>query len=96
VEEVVARRQELMVHATDGAAAMSPVALALHQSGAAVKSLTLRTPTLDDVFLHLTGSHLEGDESGASPTDDDPDRAATAPSAPASPSPSHDHGGGPS
>ena len=26
-------------------------------------SLTLRTPTLDDVFLQLTGSHLQGDGS---------------------------------
>ena len=25
-----------------------------------VKYLTLRTPTLDDVFLELTGSHIEG------------------------------------
>jgi ABC-2 type transport system ATP-binding protein len=62
VQDVVCRRDELMVHAEDGAAAMSPVALALHGSGATVKSLTLRTPTLDDVFLQLTGSHLEGDE----------------------------------
>ena len=62
VEEVVCRGDELMVHADDGAAAMSPVALALHRSGATVKSLTLRTPTLDDVFLRLTGSHLQADE----------------------------------
>ncbi len=63
VEDVVCRGDELMVHAGDGAAAMSPVALALHGSGAAVKSLTLRTPTLDDVFLELTGSHLQGESS---------------------------------
>jgi hypothetical protein len=25
----------------------------------AVRDLTLRTPTLDDVFLELTGSHIE-------------------------------------
>jgi ABC-2 type transport system ATP-binding protein len=61
VEKVVARPDELIVHAEDGAAVMSPVALALHQSGASVRSLTLRTPTLDDVFLQLTGSHLESD-----------------------------------
>ena len=67
VEEVVGRGDELMVHAGDGAAAMSPVALALHDSGATVKSLTLRTPTLDDVFLQLTGSHLQADEANAAP-----------------------------
>ncbi|HXQ75741.1 MAG TPA: ATP-binding cassette domain-containing protein [Acidimicrobiales bacterium] len=70
VEDVVCRGDELMVHAGDGAAAMSPVALALHASGAAVKSLTLRTPTLDDVFLQLTGSHLQGE---SAPTDGRPD-----------------------
>jgi ABC-2 type transport system ATP-binding protein len=91
---VVARPDELMVHASDGAAAMSPVALALHQSGAAVKSLTLRTPTLDDVFLHLTGSHLEGDESAASSPDDGADRAPARPPASATPS-TADSGGHP-
>jgi len=69
VQEVVAHRHELMVHADDGAAVMSPVAIALHGSGATVRSLTLRTPTLDDVFLELTGSHLgadaEADDEGA-------------------------------
>ena len=61
VDEVVANGDELMVHAGDGAAVMSPVAVALHRAGAAVASLTLRTPTLDDVFLQLTGSHLQAD-----------------------------------
>ena len=31
-----------------------------------MRSLTLRTPTLDDVFLHVTGTHLAGDK----PSDD--------------------------
>ena len=61
VDEVVADGDEVTVHADDGAAAMSPVALALHGAGATVVSLTLRTPTLDDVFLQLTGSHLQAD-----------------------------------
>jgi ABC-2 type transport system ATP-binding protein len=79
VGDVVVRGDELMVHTEDGAAAMSPVALALHGSGATVKSLTLRTPTLDDVFLQLTGAHLEGDEAkangakpGGTPSSDTP------------------------
>ncbi|MGH9017183.1 MAG: ATP-binding cassette domain-containing protein, partial [Acidimicrobiales bacterium] len=62
VEQVVPVGDEIMVHAGDGAGAMSPVALALHRAGTAVHSLTLRTPTLDDVFLHLTGAHLQTDE----------------------------------
>jgi ABC-2 type transport system ATP-binding protein len=63
VDKVVAGRGELVVHARDGAAAMSPVALALHDHGVAVSSLTLRTPTLDDVFLQYTGAHLQDDSS---------------------------------
>ncbi len=59
VDEVVGAHQEVMVHAANGAAVMSPVALALHDAGTTVVSLTLRTPTLDDVFLQLTGSHLQ-------------------------------------
>jgi ABC-2 type transport system ATP-binding protein len=64
VDDVRTNGDEVMVHADDGAAAMSPVALALHHAGTAVVSLTLRTPTLDDVFLRLTGSHLEVETTG--------------------------------
>ena len=64
VDEVVAGRDEVIVHSADGAAVMSPVAVSLHRMGLAVTSLTLRTPTLDDVFLALTGTHLEADADG--------------------------------
>ena len=36
---------------------MWPVALA--GAAVSVRELTLRTPTLDDVFLELTGTHIE-------------------------------------
>ena len=61
VGEVVVGQGEVTVVADDGAGIMSPIALALHGCGARVESLTLRTPTLDDVFLQLTGSHLQAD-----------------------------------
>jgi ABC-2 type transport system ATP-binding protein len=82
VEEVVCRGDELMVHAGDGAGAMSPVALALHDSGTTVKSLTLRTPTLDDVFLQLTGAHLEADEATTAATTAAPDTSGVTPGGP--------------
>ena len=72
MHEVVATGHEVTVHADNGAAVMSPVALALHAAGTAVVSLTLRTPTLDDVFLQLTGSHLQVDaapDGGGSPAE---------------------------
>lgn len=43
-----------------GGHALSPVAVALDRAGIRVDELALRTPTLDDVFLEVTGSHLEG------------------------------------
>ena len=38
------------------------MAVALSEAGIKVRALTLRTPTLDDVFLELTGNRIqEGD-----------------------------------
>ena len=51
-----------MVTATNGAATIGPVAVALAGGGMPVRDLTLRTPTLDDVFLELTGTHIRPDE----------------------------------
>ncbi|GIU87708.1 MAG: daunorubicin resistance protein DrrA family ABC transporter ATP-binding protein [Acidimicrobiia bacterium] len=58
VEQVSSHGDELLVRVTNGDATIGPVAVALHGCGVPVRSLTLRTPTLDDVFLELTGGHL--------------------------------------
>ena len=55
-------RNELTICVSNGAESISNVALALNQSGVTVRELTLRTPTLDDVFLQVTGSRLQGEE----------------------------------
>ena len=44
-----------------GPAAISPVAVALSGCGVRVRELTLRTPTLDDVFLELTGNRIQNE-----------------------------------
>jgi ABC-2 type transport system ATP-binding protein len=62
VQAVDASGTELVVTATNGAATIGPVAVALAGGGIQVRELTLRTPTLDDVFLELTGSHIRPDE----------------------------------
>ena len=49
----------LLVSVRNGAAAVSPIAITLDSIGADVGGLTLRTPTLDDVFLELTGDRIE-------------------------------------
>ena len=61
VENVETHGDELTVSVQDGPKVIGPVAIALDQAGIQVQELTLRTPTLDDVFLHYTGARLEVD-----------------------------------
>jgi ABC-2 type transport system ATP-binding protein len=57
-----ARDGTLMVELERGSAEIGPIVVALNEAGLAVESLDLVQPTLDDVFLHKTGQHLEGAE----------------------------------
>jgi ABC-2 type transport system ATP-binding protein len=59
VDKVEVGPRALLVSVNDGAAAVSPVVIALDGAGVKVGDLTLRTPTLDDVFLELTGDRIE-------------------------------------
>jgi ABC-2 type transport system ATP-binding protein len=59
VAGVEARGNEMVITATEGTAVIGPVAVALNNCGVPVRDLTLRTPTLDDVFLELTGTHIQ-------------------------------------
>ena len=52
----------ITVNTSDGPAALGPVAVALGRTGLHVKSLTMRTATLDDVFMEMTGSRIEREE----------------------------------
>jgi ABC-2 type transport system ATP-binding protein len=56
---VEAHGNELVIATGNGSAVISPVAVALAEGDIRVRDLTLRTPTLDDVFLELTGTHIE-------------------------------------
>jgi ABC-2 type transport system ATP-binding protein len=66
---VEAHGSELVIATGNGSAIISPVAVAvavavaLADGDVHVRDLTLRTPTLDDVFLELTDSHIERAES---------------------------------
>ncbi|CAN5514857.1 daunorubicin resistance protein DrrA family ABC transporter ATP-binding protein [soil metagenome] len=67
---------ELRIATADGAATIGPVAIALNDGAVAVRNLTLRTPTLDDVFLELTGSRIQPtDDPAATGAEPDTDRA---------------------
>jgi ABC-2 type transport system ATP-binding protein len=59
VERVEGSGDEVVMSVANGAAAISPVAVTLANAGLHVEGLTLRTPTLDDVFLHITGGRLQ-------------------------------------
>ena len=62
LEVVDAIDGELVLAAAHGAAKIGPVAVALDAAGVHLRDLTLRTPTLDDVFLELTGNRMQHDE----------------------------------
>ncbi len=52
----------ITVNSPDGPAALGAVAVALGRSGLHIRSLTMRTPTLDDVFMETTGTRIEQEE----------------------------------
>jgi ABC-2 type transport system ATP-binding protein len=58
--ELIAREGDVVsFSAHDGAGAVPLVSDALQQAGVRVKELTIREPTLDDVFLSLVGTSEE-------------------------------------
>ena len=59
VEQVETRGSELTISVSNGAELISKVAIALNQSGVNVREIKLRTPTLDDVFLQVTGERMK-------------------------------------
>jgi ABC-2 type transport system ATP-binding protein len=61
VQSVEAHGNELVIATDNGSEAISPVAVALAACDVRVRDLTLRTPTLDDVFLDLTGTRIDHD-----------------------------------
>ncbi|MEM8923933.1 MAG: ATP-binding cassette domain-containing protein [Actinomycetota bacterium] len=62
VSDVSARDRELVVSAADGAAVVNDLVVAMNDRGLRANALTLRTPTLDDVFLNATGYRIEPTE----------------------------------
>jgi ABC-2 type transport system ATP-binding protein len=59
VSDVVVNGDDVAILADGPAAVLSPLASALAASGVATAQLALRRATLDDVFLELTGKHIE-------------------------------------
>lgn len=59
VQRVLRAGNEVVVYLANGAAAVAAIVRALDDAGAPAQSLVLQQPTLDDVFLQVTGHHLE-------------------------------------
>ena len=59
LDHIDVKGDQVIVGVTNGGAALSPVAVTLSGAGIKVTELTLRTPTLDDVFLEMTGNRME-------------------------------------
>ncbi|HZG99244.1 MAG TPA: ATP-binding cassette domain-containing protein [Nocardioidaceae bacterium] len=68
VDRAVISDDRIVASVADGPTAISPVALALAAGGVTVKDLSLRRPTLDDVFFSATGQRIATDESTRTPT----------------------------
>jgi ABC-2 type transport system ATP-binding protein len=62
ITDIETGTHEVLIAVSDGAVAVGQVAVALNSSGVGVHSLTLRTPTLDDVFFEVTGARIESEE----------------------------------
>ena len=70
VSQIEDHGRELVVSVENGAALVGNVALALDRGGVTVGEITLRTPTLDDVFLTVTGGRIQVDADPTKETDE--------------------------
>lgn len=62
VQRIETSGETLMLSVSDGPSTISPVAVTLADvPGADVRELSLRRPSLDDVFLSVTGEHISDD-----------------------------------
>ena len=73
-EVYIEERARRLTAQTSGLADMTRIAGVIADSGISVDDLGLKRPSLDDVFLHLTGHRAEEDEDD---DDDEGDEAAT-------------------
>ncbi|MYC35484.1 MAG: ATP-binding cassette domain-containing protein [Chloroflexi bacterium] len=78
VSSVEAHGSEITIAVSNGAALISAVALRLNESGLTVEELTLRTPTLDDVFLQVTGTRFQSDPSSQVSSEEEATQHVTA------------------
>jgi ABC-2 type transport system ATP-binding protein len=64
VESVSVEEGTFTIGTSDGSSAVNAVVMAFSGTGLRVRSVTVRTPTLDDVFRQLTGSPIDAGSAG--------------------------------
>jgi ABC-2 type transport system ATP-binding protein len=62
LDHIEVKGETIVIGVQNGASALSPVAVSLSEVGVQVLELTMRTPTLDDVFLETTGARMQGED----------------------------------
>lgn len=62
LDHVETKGDSIVIGVTNGGSALSPIAVALSGAGITVNELTMRTPTLDDVFLETTGTRMQQED----------------------------------
>jgi ABC-2 type transport system ATP-binding protein len=62
LDHIEAKGESIVIGVTNGGSALSPIAVALSSAGITVNELTMRTPTLDDVFLETTGTRMQQED----------------------------------
>jgi ABC-2 type transport system ATP-binding protein len=62
-------RDSVVVYTKDGSSAIAPIVRVLDESGVQVEEITLKRPTLDDVFLRKTGHHIESHDQNLEPAE---------------------------
>lgn len=63
VSDVSVRGDEITVASSNGASLINDFVVELNRAERRAERLTLRTPTLDDVFLQVTGTHIRSTDS---------------------------------
>ena len=69
VSAIETHGNEITLSVSNGASLVSAVALRLNETSLTVQELTLRTPTLDDVYLQVTGARFQSDSTGQEATE---------------------------
>ena len=65
IEDVRIIDDAVIVYIREGSSAIAKLVLLLDEASLRAREVTLKRPTLDDVFLQKTGHHLEADESAS-------------------------------